>query len=180
MKAEIIRSDRKTISIEIKGDGEVVVRAPRRMSHDDVMKFVASKSDWIEKHIETAKKRAYVGEKLSPAKLKELAEKVRPVIAERAAYYADVIGVDYGMIAIRSQHTRWGSCSSKGNLSFNCMLALVPSDVLDYVVIHELCHRKYMDHSASFWREVGKYCPEYKKHVAWLKQNGSAIIGMIE
>ena len=98
------------------------------------------------------------------------------VIPERVAHFAPLVGVDYGSITIRSQKTRWGSCSSKGNLNFNCLLLLAPPEVLDYVVVHELCHRKQMNHSPRFWAEVGRVLPDYKIRVKWLKENGSRLM----
>ncbi|MDY3888895.1 MAG: M48 family metallopeptidase, partial [Agathobacter sp.] len=83
-------------------------------------------------------------------------------IPKRVAYFADIMGVDYGRITIRMQKTRWGSCSSKGNLNFNCLLMLAPPEVIDYVVVHELCHRKEMNHSKAFWREVERVLPDYR------------------
>ncbi len=84
------------------------------------------------------------------------------LIPARVKEYAEIIGVSYGRITIRNQKTRWGSCSSKGNLNFNCQLMRLPEELRDYVIIHELCHRKEMNHSAKFWSEVEKYCPDYK------------------
>ena len=101
------------------------------------------------------------------------------MVTERVQFYAPLIGVTYNQIAIRAQHTRWGSCSSKGNLNFNCLLALVPPEVLDYVVVHELCHRKELNHSDRFWNEVGKILPDYKDRKKWLKDNGSNLIARI-
>ena len=92
------------------------------------------------------------------------------------AYFAKQIGATYGRITIRNQKTRWGSCSSKGNLNFNCLLMLAPSEVIDYVVVHELCHRKEMNHSKAFWSEVEKVLPDYKAHVKWLKDEGGNIM----
>lgn len=75
-------------------------------------------------------------------------------------------------ITIRSQRTRWGSCSSKGNLNFNCLLVLFPPEVIDSIVVHELCHRKHMNHSPQFYAEIEKVFPEYKKWHKWLNDNG--------
>ena len=69
-----------------------------------------------------------------------------------------------------------GSCSSRGNLNFNCLLMLAPPEVLDYVVVHELAHRKQMNHSALFWQEVARECPDYKKSLRWLKDGGGALL----
>ena len=82
----------------------------------------------------------------------------------------------YGKITIRNQKTRWESCSGKGNLNFNCLLMLMPPEVIDYVVVHELCHRKEMNHSKAFWKEVEKILPNYKEAAGWLKKEGRGII----
>lgn len=101
------------------------------------------------------------------AELKKLAKKYIP---DRVAYYAALIPVSYGRIAIRCQKTRWGSCSQKGNLNFNCLLMKLPPEIIDYVVVHELCHRLQMNHSRLFWTEVEKVLPDYKKRRKWLKE----------
>lgn len=174
---QIIRSDRKTMAIQIMPDGSVVVRCPKRMRMDEVRKFVDSKSSWIEKHL--ANRVPQNEEKLTDSELKELRERTRILVTERVRYFAPLVGVTYNQIAIRAQRTRWGSCSSKGNLNFNCLLGLVPSEVLDYVVVHELCHRKELNHSDRFWNEVSHILPDYKARKQWLKDNGSKLIGRI-
>ena len=82
------------------------------------------------------------------------------------------MGVSYGSITVREQKTRWGSCSAKGNLNFNWKLVLMPEEILDYVVVHELAHRLQMNHSTEFWDEVDKILPDYRKRRQWLKENG--------
>ena len=91
-------------------------------------------------------------------------------------YYAPKVGVVYGSITIRCQKSRWGSCSSKGNLSFNCLLMLAPPEIIDSVVVHELCHRKEMNHSAAFYAHVLRVFPEYWTWRRWLKENGPALL----
>ena len=175
----IIRSGRRTISVQITLSGEVLVRCPKRMSNADIRRFVESKSGWIEKHLEkrTAAARLPV---FTDEQLQVLARQARQTIPERVAHFAPLVGVTYGRITIRSQHTLWGSCSSKGNLNFNCLLMLTPPEVLDYVVVHELCHRKEMNHSARFWAEVGRVLPDYEIRRKWLRENGTALISRLE
>ena len=132
----IMRSDRKTIGIQIMPDGSVVVRCPKRMRQDDIKRFVESKTDWIEKHL--AGRDLAAPEKLTEQEVKLLREKTRKLVTERVKHYAAIIGVQYNQITIRTQRTRWGSCSSKGNLNFNFLLGLTPPEVLDYVVVHAL------------------------------------------
>lgn len=179
-KADIIRSDRRTISIEITNDLRLIVRAPLRMSNADIEKFICEKTPWIEKHIEIVKSRnrtyAENAKPFSKDDLTALRKQALIAIPPKVEALAHIIGVSYKKITIRNQLTRWGSCSSNGNLSFNCLLMLCPDEVVDYVIIHELCHRKHMNHSKAFWATVKKYCPEYKKQQLWLKTNGNELI----
>ena len=174
----LVRSSRKTISIVIKPNGEVEVRCPRRCSRRDVEAFVVSKEEWIRKHLEAIVQRP-TAPVLSEAERKALAEQAAKALQEKVSRFARQMGVSYGRITIRSQRTRWGSCSAKGNLNFNCLLMLMPQEVQDYVVIHELCHRREMNHSAAFWAEVEKYCPDYRNCRKWLKDNGASLIARL-
>jgi len=174
---EIIRSNRKTVAIQISGNGEVIVRAPLRMPRAEIMKFVDSKADWIAKHQEAIRNRPQTTESVfSEAELQQLAAAAKEDMPRRVAKFASLVGVTYGRITIRTQKTRWGSCSGKGNLNFNCLLMLCPEDVRDYVVVHELCHLKEMNHSARFWAEVKKILPDYAARKKWLEVNGGALI----
>ena len=114
------------------------------------------------------------------AEIAGLKKQARKTLPERAAYWAPLIGVKYGKISIRCQRTRWGSCSAEGNLNFNCLLMLTPAGVIDSIVVHELCHRKYMNHSQRFYAEVLRVMPEYKQHRKWLKEHGEMILAMAE
>ena len=181
MDVMVIRSNRKTVAIQVNKDLSVTVRAPRRATQKDIERILKEKESWINKHIEKMKEKkaqydALEVKRLTNAEIQELADKALLIIPERVKYFAKLIGVDYGRITIRNQRTRWGSCSSKGNLNFNCLLMLTPPDVLDYFVVHELCHRKEMNHSKAFWNEVEKVLPNYKELVRWLKEEGSEII----
>ena len=181
MEITVIRSNRKTVAIQVNSDLSVTVRAPRLASQKDIERILKEKEPWICKHIEEIKKKkekyeAKNTKKLTHEELMALADKALDVIPGRVEYFARQIGVTYGRITIRNQKTRWGSCSSKGNLNFNCLLMMTPSEVLDYVVVHELCHRKEMNHSKAFWSEVEKILPEYRDAVKWLKEEGSQIM----
>ena len=174
---EIIHSKRKTVAIQIKSDGRVVVRAPLRMSRADITRLVEEKSGWIEKHLAQLRRQSGSAEPAFTAgQLRQLAEAARQDLPRRAARFAPLVGVSYGRITIRAQKSRWGSCSSKGNLNFNCLLMLCPEEVRDYVVVHELCHRKEMNHSDRFWQELARVLPNYEKQRKWLKTNGNALI----
>ena len=176
----IIRSNRKTIAIEIKSDCTVIVRAPIGMGNGEIQRFISDKACWIEKHLAMAgQKQTITMDKLTDAEIRELADMAMQDILVRVKRFAPLIGVTVGKVTIRSQKTRWGSCSAKGNLNFNCLLMLCPEEVRDYVVVHELCHRKEMNHSARFWAEVEKTLPDYPYRRKWLKDHGIEIIGRL-
>lgn len=178
MDYSVIKSNRKTVSIQVTENG-VIVRAPYRMTNAQIRKFVSEHEAWIEKHtkrfVEQSKAESAI-EKLTMDEIRELADRALKYIPTRVEYYAPLVGVTYGNITIRNQKSRWGSCSSKGNLNFNCLLMLTPPEVIDSVVVHELCHRKQMNHSKEFYDEVHRVYPDYDKWNKWLKKNGSAII----
>ena len=137
---------------------------------------------WIETHLAKAQIRQGEADKyhkLSDAEIRALADRALKVIPDRVAYYAPLIGVTYGRITIRNQKSKWGSCSAKGNLNFNCLLMLAPPEVIDSVVVHELCHRKEMNHTKKFYDEVLKVFPDYWSCDKWLKDNGDILMTMM-
>ena len=184
MDVKIIRSNRKTVAIQVNSDLSVTVRAPYGVTEKYIEEFLNKNEAWISKRMNEikVKKKSIESknvENVTLDKIKILADQALKIIPTRVEYFARIIGVTYGNITIRNQKTRWGSCSSKGNLNFNCLLMLAPPEVLDYVVVHELCHRKQMNHSKAFWTEVEKVFPDYKESINWLKEGGSQIMYMV-
>lgn len=170
MDYTLIRSSRRTLAVQVTADGQVIVRAPKRIAAAEIEKFVSDHEAWIRKAkgraLDIAKNSRVITEEERRAGIAE----ARVRIPERVAYFASRMGVTYGMITIREQKTRWGSCSSRGNLNFNWKLVLMPPEILDYVVVHELAHRKEMNHSAAFWAVVEKELPDYKERRKILKE----------
>lgn len=171
----IIRSDRKSIALQILSDGTLTVRCPRRTTREQIESLLASKGNWIRKHLAG---RTPVT-KLTASQLQTLRSQASASIPALVSAYARQIGVDYGNISIRAQKTRWGSCSSKGNLNFNCLLMLAPPRVLEYVIVHELCHRRHMNHSQAFWELVTQWMPDWNHCRRWLKENGASLLAQI-
>lgn len=168
----IIRSRRRTLGLEVKGDGTVNGRVPMRAPREIVERFIEEHKEWIlKKRCEWGMNKAVDSSKILPAVgRKEGKQKIKKLIEERVAYYARIMGVTYQRISMRNQKTRWGSCSSQGNLNFNNRLLFVPEELVDYVVVHELAHRKEMNHSKAFWDVVEKYMPDYKERRAKLRE----------
>lgn len=180
LPANLIKSNRRSVSIIVKPGGEIVVRAPKRMPNSMILSFVHEKESWIVKtYLKQSKlPSAPVSEPKSPHTLaleKRYRDAAKEYIPKRVDYYHAFTGGRYTKITIRDQKTRWGSCSSNGTLSFSFRLMMAPPRVLDYVVVHELCHLTYMNHSKEFWNMVETILPDYKEHRKWLKENGHTL-----
>ena len=174
----VVRSDRQTLAVQVK-DGEVIVRAPRRVKDKRIKEFVLENYEWIERKLAEHERNVSALDTLGvldEAERRALIRRARLVFAERTEYFARLLDVDYGKISIRRQRTRWGSCSAKGALSFNAALMLAPPEVLDSVVAHELCHRKHMDHSSAFYAELESVVPSFRACRKWLRENGEALM----
>lgn len=170
---EFIRSARKTMAIQIAEDGKITVRAPYSVTRAQAERFLNEKMEWILKQQEKLEKRQAERHIVTEEERKAGIALALERIPERVRYYAGRMGVTYSRITIREQKTRWGSCSSKGGLNFNWKLVLMPEEVLDYVVVHELAHRKEMNHSKAFWAVVEAEMPDYRQWREWLAAHGS-------
>lgn len=175
----IVRSRRKTCSIEVLADGSVTVRVPWLTSKRQIEKLLHEKADWIEKKqrkMTAVSARAAEQGAFSPEDLKRLTLEAEAILPQKVAVFAEQMGVSYQAVRIRHQKTRWGSCSSKGNINLNCLLMCTPEHVQNYVVVHELCHLKQMNHSPLFWQTVASVLPDYQKSYRWLKENGNVLM----
>lgn len=176
---EVRRSKRKSAAIKITADMQIVVFVPLYVSNNEIERLVISKSKWIDEHMlkvqSTIDERSKL-EKITFEQVKELADQAVEYIPKRVKYYAEKENFVYNKITIKNLVSRWGSCSTKGNLNFNCLLMLTPDYVIDYIVVHELCHLREMNHSEKFWAEVEKIMPDYQRAELWLKQNGGNLI----
>ena len=229
IKIKIIRSNRKSISIEFKPGMDILARIPRRLGDKELSEFIHTKQSIIIKKYQEISKIAHkkIAETYSDiyrqgAKIPLLSEFItidfeimvekksamirletideikilkvitpvsdidnirncivswyrnyaKTLLTNKVKEFSRFMNIEINRIAIREQKTRWGSCSSLGNLNFNWKLIMMPEPIIDYVVVHELAHRKQMNHSKEFWAEVGKVLPDYKERRAWLKKYG--------
>ncbi len=169
MEYEVVYSGRKTVSLCIK-EGKLVVRAPFKTGKQRIEKIVSSHRDWIEKHTARQIERNKKYEDLTEEKIELLRKEAKRIMPLKVAYYANIMGLKYGRITITGAKTRFGSCSSKGNLSFSYRLLFYPNEAIDYVVVHELAHLVEMNHSQSFYKIVESVLPDYKERKKLLKK----------
>lgn len=178
-KVQIERSRRRTMSAAVKGEGLVVVKAPLGMPKEEILRFLEEIQPKLAiemVRMKAVREQAEEDGYLTGEEVEELARKAVAYLPERVRHYSEKLNVTYGRITIRNQRSRWGSCSSKGNLNFNCLLMLAPPEVADYVVVHELCHRMEMNHSRRFWALVASAMPDYQKWERWLKKEGVVLM----
>jgi hypothetical protein len=146
---------------------------PRRMSRREIAAVIASQATWIAGERERQVPRLGLASVALTERQGRSA--ARALVEVLAAPEASALGVSYERIAIRDQRTRWGSCSSRGTLSFNWRLVLAPPEVMDYVVVHELCHLRHPDHSPRFWRLVEERRPGFAAQRTWLREHGAEL-----
>ena len=198
MNYKLTKTKRRSISISIR-DGEVYVRAPLRTSKRDIENFLKSKEAWIKKHVSkqlAAKLKRdsfdlngesqvlFLGDEVALSEIVEVKDnqhqfkkvlvqfykdKARDIITNMIEEYSVIMGIKPSNVRITNAKTRWGSCSSKGNVNFSWYLVMAPKEQIEYVVVHELAHMKEMNHSQRFWNIVEKYMPGYKERKKGLK-----------
>ncbi|MBQ8578395.1 MAG: M48 family metallopeptidase [Clostridia bacterium] len=170
----LIRSDRKTLSIEVKADGTLIARAPRRLARAEIDAFIAQKADWIETSREKMRRRAEspspYRRPLSEEEIRALAQKAAEYLPGRIEYWSSITGLHPTGVRITGAQKRFGSCSPKNSLCFSYRLMLYPPEAIDYVVLHELAHIRHHNHSGAFYALIERYMPDYKEREALLRQ----------
>lgn len=178
----LIRSDRKSYAISISSEGLITVRVPLKASDKEIHHILTEKQHWIitryleQQHKQASKPVSDLTQTQRTALTQRYIAAAKEYFPKRAAYFQQFTGGIYHRITIRDQKTRWGSCSAKGTLSFNWRLMLAPPAILDYVVVHELCHLTHMNHSTAFWQAVAEVYPDYRTARKWLKDHGQELV----
>ena len=163
---KVIKSFRKTMSLQVK-DWQLIVKAPFFVTKRILEDFIGKHKKWIEKRMERVEKSLIDIDKIDVYK-----KEAKKYIPLRVDEFALKYSLKYNSVKITSTRTRWWSCTSRRTLNFTYRLILLPKEVVDYIIIHELAHLKEMNHSRAFWNEVEKMMPNYKEHEMWLKKNG--------
>ena len=152
---------RRNLRVTIKPGGILAVAKPNFISDRAAEDFLLRKAAWILKTIDKMSCRRNFLNNGNRADYERLAPAARQLAAQRLAFFNASYNLKFGRVAIRDQRTRWGSCSHKGNLNFNYRIALLPPHLSDYIIVHELCHLRHLDHSRRFWDLVGQVLPDY-------------------
>lgn len=161
----------KYLRLSIEHDGAVTVTAPIAYPLFLIKKFLDKKMEWIAKGVSRIKNQpSLLGLKHSASDIRKYKKQARILVTDRLAYFNSYYNFKYHRIAIRNQKSRWGSCSSSKNLNFNYRLALLPEELADYIIVHELCHLREMNHSVKFWQLVGETIFDYKIRQKKLKK----------
>jgi predicted metal-dependent hydrolase len=165
---EVCYSNRKTVSLIVKG-AKLIVRAPYFTKKERIEEIVKKHTAWVIKSIKKQEEKKEREHDVSEEQIKALKSQAKTVINNKVEKYSQIMGLKHGRITITSAKTRYGSCSSKGNLSFSYRLMHYPDYIIDYVVVHELAHLVHMNHSKSFYALVERYYPNYKDAIKILK-----------
>ena len=168
MDYSIVYSKRKTVTISVKGD-TVLVKAPRFYPKRKIEELVNKHENWIRTRLEYEAKKASLQNSLGDEEVKRLRLSAKAYFKEKTEFYSKIMGIKYGRVTITSATTRFGSCSSAGNICFSYRLMLYPEAAREYVVVHELAHLKEMNHSSKFYAIIAKVLPDYKIRKRLLK-----------
>ncbi len=169
MDYEIIYSKRKTLCLQIKRDGRVIIRCPYRTSKERIESFYNSHLEWVQRKVEATKNRMVPINELGDTDIEDLKSKAWEYIPNRVDYFASIMGVTPANVSINRAKTRFGSCNSKKRLNFSCNVMRYPIEAIDYVIVHELAHIKELNHSKRFWAIVESILPDYKERQKILK-----------
>ena len=169
MKYKVAYSSRRTLGITVK-DGTITVRAPYGTPEHLIAKAVQEHERWISGALAKQKIRSERSASLTDTDIAALKKSAKNVLKEKTEYFSKIMGIKYGRITITSAKTRFGSCSSKGNISYSYRLMMYPEEAIDDVVVHELAHRIEMNHSPRFYAIVERILPDYKKRRKLLKE----------
>lgn len=170
MEYQLIRSRRKTLSIEINREAQVVVRAPLRLPQREIDKFLTEKHSWICRHLERQRQRLAAHPEPDEDTWKHWRAAAGLYFPPRVAFYARQMGVSPTAIHFSRAKTRFGSCSSKNSITFSLRLMDYPEAARDYVIVHELAHIPYKNHGKDFYRFVSSVLPDYRQREALLKR----------
>ncbi len=165
----LIRSDRRTLALEVAGDLTVTVRAPMKTTISVIEDFVNKHDKWIENKLAVMKNREKKEVHLTETEISELKAKAKEILPQKVAHFSEVMGLKPTGVKITSAKKRFGSCSGKNSLCFSYLLMLYPDEAIDYVVVNELAHIKHHNHSGQFYKLIEKYMPDYKRREKLLK-----------
>lgn len=169
MEVTVIRKNRKTLCLEVKNDGSVVLKAPLFLSEKEISKFLKKHEVWIEnKRKSQAKRKEHYD--LTEEEKEILRQKAKEFLPQRTAYFADVMGVGYKFVKITSAKHRFGSCNRENGICYSFYLMTYPKSAIDYVIVHELAHTVHKNHSKRFYDFVAKTMPDYKNREKLLKE----------
>ena len=173
---EQVRSKRKTLAVQVTREGRVIVRAPLRLAKYRIERFVAEHTDWIARALADQQSRRAAHPEPDEAKQAELIRRAKIELPPKVQHYAKLMNLYPTGLKITSARTRFGSCSGKNSICFSWRLMDYPELAIDYVVVHELAHRREMNHSKAFWKIVEQYKPNYKWSKRWLKEEGVKLL----
>lgn len=170
MKYTLIRSNRKTVALQINAEGELIVRAPMRFSERKISKLVEEHASWIEKKTAESIERKNNHPELSKEEIAAYKKEARELLPTLTKKYAEIMDVEYSTVKITSAQKRFGSCSGKNGICYSYILMQYPIEAIEYVVVHELAHTVHHDHGRAFYDLIARYLPDYKQREKLLKK----------